>query len=479
MDFATLDTLRHQHPAWRLLVADHAPLIASFLHRSFLEANARALPQRELVLRLEDHLHTLRERLGEESFPRTAAAYLDDWAADGRGWLRKFYPPDTDEPHFDLTSAAERAIRWLSQLADRSFVGTESRLRTVFHLLEQMTEGSELDPEARLAELERRKAEIEAEMARVRTGHVELMDEAALKDRFQQMADTALGLLSDFRELEHGFRELDRVVRERIATWEGTQGELLETVLGEHDAISGSDPGRSFRAFWNFLMSPARQEELSRKLERVFALPAVQALKPDPRLLRIHFDWLETGEHTQRTVARLSEQLRRYLDDRAFLENRRIMQLLRGVEQHALAVRNQPPPGRAFMQIDEPSPSVELPLERPLFSPPVRLRMADAEVLEASEDVPAEALFSQAFIDRERLRESIRHALQTRAQVSLAELLHEAPLQQGLAELVAYLDLAADDRTALFEDSRTQTLTWTDARGRARRITLPLVLFHR
>jgi hypothetical protein len=427
MDFATLDTLRHQHPAWRLLVADHAPLIASFLHRSFLEANARALPQRELVLRLEDHLHTLRERLGEESFPRTAAAYLDDWAADGRGWLRKFYPPDTDEPHFDLTSAAERAIRWLSQLADRSFVGTESRLRTVFHLLEQMTEGSELDPEARLAELERRKAEIEAEMARVRTGHVE----------------------------------------------------LLETVLGEHDAISGSDPGRSFRAFWNFLMSPTRQEELSRKLERVFALPAVQALKPDPRLLRIHFDWLETGEHTQRTVARLSEQLRRYLDDRAFLENRRIMQLLRGVEQHALAVRNQPPPGRAFMQIDEPSPSVELPLERPLFSPPVRLRMADAEVLEASEDVPAEALFSQAFIDKERLRESIRHALQTRAQVSLAELLHEAPLQQGLAELVAYLDLAADDRTALFEDSRTQTLTWTDARGRARRITLPLVLFHR
>jgi hypothetical protein len=131
------------------------------------------------------------------------------------------------------------------------------------------------------------------------------------------------------------------------------------------------------------------------------------------------------------------------------------------------------------MEIDEPSPSVELPLERPLFSPPVRLRMADSEVLEASEDVPAEALFSQAFIDKERLRENLRHALQTREQVSLAELLHEAPLQQGLAELVAYLDLASDERTALFEDSRTQTLTWTDARGRTRRITLPLVLFHR
>ncbi|MCP3137097.1 DUF3375 domain-containing protein [Pyxidicoccus xibeiensis] len=478
MDFSTVDALRQKHPAWRLLVADHAPLIVSFLHGSFLEANARALPQRELVLRLEDHLHTLRERLGEDAFPRAAASYLEDWSADGRGWLRRFYPPDTDEPHYDLTSSAERAIRWLSQLTERSFVGTESRLLTVFNLLEQMTEGTEVDPRARLAELERRKAEIEAEMAHVRAGNLELMDEAALKDRFQQMADTARGLLSDFRELEHGFRELDRVVRERIATWEGTQGELLEKVLGEHDAISGSDQGRSFRAFWDFLMSPERQEALTRKLERVFALPAVQALQPDPRLLRIHFDWLETGEHTQRTVARLSEQLRRYLDDRAWLENRRIMQLLRGVEQHALAVRAQPP-GRAFMEIDEPAPSVELPLERPLFSPPPRLRMADSLVLDGSDDVPADALFSQAFIDKEQLRENVRHALQAREQVSLAELLREAPLQHGLAELVAYLDLAAEDRNAHFEEARTQTLLWTDARGHTRQITLPLVLFHR
>jgi hypothetical protein len=36
----------------------------------------------------------------------------------------------------------------------------------------------------------------------------------------------------------------------------------------------------------------------------------------------VHHDWLEAGEHTQRTVAQLSQQLRRFLDDRAFLENR-------------------------------------------------------------------------------------------------------------------------------------------------------------
>jgi hypothetical protein len=225
-------------------------------------------------------------------------------------------------------------------------------------------------------------------------------------------------------------------------------------------------------------MSPARQEELTQQLERVFAHPAVRALQPDPRLMRIHFDWLEAGEHTQRTVARLSEQLRRYLDDRAWLENRRIMQLLRGIEQHALGVRAHPP-SRAFMELDEPAPTLGLPLERPLFSPPSRPRMADATVLEASEEVPAEALFNQTFIDKEQLRENVRHALRTREEVSLAELVREHPLQYGLAELVAYLNLAAEDRRTAVEEAQSQTLRWTDARGRPRRAVIPLVRFHR
>jgi Protein of unknown function (DUF3375) len=41
--------------------------------------------------------------------PKSAEAYLDDWAHDSMGWLRKFYPPGGDEAHFDLSPGAERA----------------------------------------------------------------------------------------------------------------------------------------------------------------------------------------------------------------------------------------------------------------------------------------------------------------------------------------------------------------------------------
>ena len=109
MDFQTLDALRKKHPAWRLLVADNAPFVASFLHRSFVEPNVRTVARQELVAKLDDYLFHLRERLGQDAFPRAAGEYLDEWAADERGWLRKYYPPDSDEPHFDLTPATEKA----------------------------------------------------------------------------------------------------------------------------------------------------------------------------------------------------------------------------------------------------------------------------------------------------------------------------------------------------------------------------------
>ena len=127
-DFATLENLCKKHPAWRLLCAQYAPLIISFLHRVFVAPNRRTIAQANLVETLEDELFVLREEYGASAFPETAISYLNSWAENDRGWLRKFYPHGTDEPHFDLTPATEKAITWVSSLTERSFVGTESRL---------------------------------------------------------------------------------------------------------------------------------------------------------------------------------------------------------------------------------------------------------------------------------------------------------------------------------------------------------------
>ena len=56
LDYTTLNLLRQNHPAWRLLCAQHAPLVAGFLHRVFIVPNVRILSQADLVEALEDEL---------------------------------------------------------------------------------------------------------------------------------------------------------------------------------------------------------------------------------------------------------------------------------------------------------------------------------------------------------------------------------------------------------------------------------------
>lgn len=478
LDIETLEALRRQHPAWRMLASESVALVASFLHQAFVAPNRRVIAQAELAEALEDSLYALREQRGGGVYPKGALDYLNDWAANDKGWLRKFYPPGSDEPHFDLTPATERALTWLGSLSERSFVGTESRLLTLFELLRQMSDGSETDPQLRVLELQRKRDEIDAEITRVLSGDMPLLGDTALKERFTQFTGLARELLADFREVEQNFRSLDRRVRERITLWDGSKGALLQDILGERDLISESDQGRSFRAFWDFLMSRSRQDELTLLLDRVMQLAPIVDMLPDKRFKRVHYDWLEAGEHAQRTVALLSQQLRRFLDDQTYLENRRIMDILRRIEGGALAVRAQPPTGD-FIDIDDTAPSIELPMERPLHAPTVKLALDTGVIAAGDEDMDAGVLFSQFVVDKAALALHVRQSLQQRTQVTLAELLQTRPLEHGLSELVAYLALAAEPGRAVIDDTVHDSVVWVARSGQHKRSHMPRVIFAR
>jgi hypothetical protein len=475
IEFDEVEWLRRNNAAWRLLRADNAALVLRFLGQVFVEENVRSISALELIPRLEDELFALNQRLGEDAFPRTAKEYLDDWAQPDIGWLRKYYPPGSDEVHFDATAALERALSWVQSLQARSFVGTESRLNIVLELLRQMVYGAETDPDVRLAELHVRRDAIDAEIAKVRAGQVDVLDGAAQRDRYQQFVATARGLLADFREVEANFRALDRELREKITTWSGSKGELLGEVVGSRHAIAESDQGRSFHAFYDFLLSPQRQQEFTDLLARIQSLEALGEV--DPRTRRIHYDWLDAAERTQATVRLLSEQLRRFLDEQVLLENKRVMDILRGIEAHALALRDRPTDGLS-LEVDSPVPQIVLPMERPLYRPRVGQPL-DSSVDMGTADIDVSRLFEQVYVDPARLTDAVRAALHGTAQVSLPEILAARPLEQGLAELVTYISLHDPAFDVVFDEEQRHHVDWHDPDGRLRTAWLPAVTFVR
>ena len=138
-----LAQLRDRHPAWRLLRAANAPLILAFLGRTFVDDNVRVITHAELVSRLDDELYALRQHLGDDAYPKSASAYVNDWAGADCGWLRLHYLEGSDEPYVDATPALEQAVGWVSGLQERAFVGTESRLHTLVGLLRQIVNAAE------------------------------------------------------------------------------------------------------------------------------------------------------------------------------------------------------------------------------------------------------------------------------------------------------------------------------------------------
>ncbi|MDN5804141.1 MAG: DUF3375 family protein [Microlunatus sp.] len=208
-----------------------APLPARAVDPGFPGAGVRrrnrgGQPAHILVGQLDDELYALNSRAddGDAPFPRAASAYLDEWSSPEKGWLRKYYPVGADEPHHDITPSVEKAVLWLKDLRRRGFVGTESRLNTLFELLRRMVPGADADPESRLAELRRRRAELDHEIARAERGEVELLDATRQRDRYHQFARNARELLADFREVEENFRILDRRLRGADRRLVGIQG---------------------------------------------------------------------------------------------------------------------------------------------------------------------------------------------------------------------------------------------------------------
>jgi len=443
MDHDKLTNLKSSHPTLRFLAADYFPLMASFFHSVFVKTNRRSIPQAELISSLDDYLFSLAKIHGETLYPRSATDYIHEWSGNS-GYLRKYYTQNSDEPECDLTPETEKALTWLKNLNQNGdFVGTESRLITLFELMRELVRKTDPDLESRIQELQKQRDAIDEAIQNAKVGKIVHLDSTQAKERFYEIEKTAQAMLSDFRQIESNFRNLDRQTREKIAMSDQSKGRLLDEVFEERDVIGNSDQGRSFRGFWEFLISTPRQEEFDRLLQALYLRDEIKALIPDPFLLRVKIYLVEAGEKVYQTSNLLSEQLRKFLDDRSYLENRRIIELIRIIEKNAIDLKSEPSADLPQSTLDDVSPRLDLPMSRGLFLPAENPVISEERLLDGETIVSLDPLYQQTYVDERRLRDHIRKALQTHDQITLSRLIDIYPLQKGLAEIVAYLNIAS------------------------------------
>ena len=168
------------------------------------------------------------------------------------------------------------------------------------------------------------------------------------------------------------------------------------------------------------------------------------------------------------------------MDDKAALENKRIIEIIREIKSLALQVKNEPPKLRDFFAMDG-KPSVDLIMERPLWDVPKNPEITDTDFIDGRGDaIDAGILYKQIFIDQEELKGRIKELLKVNTQVSLRQISEAYPIDKGLAEVITFLNIASKDKKAAINNAVQESISVANREtNRKFEINLPQVVFCR
>jgi len=474
MDFAKAYSLYQNDKTLQILRAENFPLIISFLHLAFKQQDRIFYNQQELRSILSDYIFSLEEQ-GIADYKNDPLDYLQQWAK--LGYLRRYYDIG-DEPVFDLTPATENALKWLEDLNKQQFVGTHSRLLQLFSILKQLVNKT-ASPYERVKKLEEDRKKLDKEIDDAKKGIYEKTDDTRLREDYLLAQETAKRLLADFRQVEQNFRELDKDTRQAIIKSSLTKGKLLDDIFSKQDFLWSTDQGKSFKAFWEFLMSRNMQEELELLITKINDLPAIQKIKNDTTIDRLKTNLVEAGDKVNRTNDGLLEQLRKFVEQKSLLESKRILNSIDRIESILLEVKDSIEQDFPLLMIDGLFKPTFI-MERPLFKPPVKILFQETEIEEGESDAATSALYEQFFIDVEMLKENVRSLLKNKPQVSLEEVFIHYKPKKGIAEVLGYMQIASRENKHLIDYERKQELVVENIETEKQfKIEVPIVVFNR
>jgi len=478
LTYSYIEQLKKSSPALKLLNRESVPLVISFLFQEFIKPNRHSIPQSKLIAALANYLYDLKENFGIDHYTQNPKEYLEDWASIENLILRKYYPSNSEEAVFDLTPFTVKVIQWFQSLEARQFVGTESRMKNLFQMLRTLAQDTETNEEVLIEGYYKQIDQLKKKIDLARSGKLELVDPSVIKGQFYEIEDTARNLFYDFRQVEENFRLLDQKIREHFATSSDSKAKVLDKVFEEHDEIQGSDQGKSFRAFWEFLMSPAYQDELKELLDKIYALNEIQALQPDDFLASISFYLLDAGEEVYQSYNLITEQLRKYLEGQVHIENRRIIELIKEIEKHAIDLKDDVQIKKSKITFPGRKPNIKFPMSRTLYIPPKRPQINEDPVLSGEAELDLGALYPLGSVDEDRLLDNLYKALDEQKQISLEQLTSVYPIEEGLAEVLTYFRFATHQEVpALIDRGKIEKIVWESQEKQKYRIELPKVIF--
>lgn len=488
MAITDISYLFETSPAVQIIRMRNAPWVIPFLFKAFKTENRLTLPEPTLINLLAEELRfhsediedleEARIEFGEDEGSR-ARKYLLNWVQ--KRLLQDF--PDSDAvTQYQLSAHTEKLFQWLQSLEKRQFVGTESRFRFLFQTLREMVEYTEDDSVRRLEELKNRKAELDKEIKRIEMGFKpEIYTNAQLRERLEWFTRLSHELLSDFREVEDNFKFIHRHIVEQHTRAEINKGAIVGYAFEAYDALRKSDQGKSFYAFWDFLVSRAGQEEWRLLADQLLQLLQDRSIEGDGEFVQnIKSLLLQQGRSVYEANDKMAEKLSRIITEKEIARHRRLRQQIGHIKELVFQFMDEdtPPCG---LQLDTPAP-IRMSMERKLNLSERQGAAVIKQPANAREKIEDFERFGRmlntSYIDKKRLWQKVEQALQKKTTATLSEIIELSGLENGIAEVVSYFSFLREKAARVQSMQEITELIPLDTE-KTQFIEVPYLLFSR
>mgnify|MGYP003292716164 CR=1 FL=1 len=480
MDYSQLIQTLNSSPSVRLLKMRSAEFFLVFVKSVFDEE--RAVGQEKLLMLLENQLDN--QELLEEDFSMErllesndakAKRLIKDWT--DKGFLTN-YQNEEGEIIYELSSHSNKVIDWIESLKKEDYIGTESKFKTLFSQLKELVEYSNEDREKRIELLRQRKEEIERQIERLEMGEdVEVYEDYQIEPRFNSLNKMAKELLSDFKEVDDNFKEIIKQIYQRQTDNEQKK-DLLSYIFDAYAELKNSQQGKSFYAFWEFLLSAELQEEWDELTDTLYkTLEDRQIEAKDMFLKEIKRHLFDAGEKVSKTNDRMSEKLSLIIRQNEQSNVEATRQIIKDIKKMLIDASLNKEKTDASLEYE--TIEINLPIERQLTFTPTR----EVEYMDKPQDSVIGIddlerigkLYNPYYVDRKILRKRIDEMLRDNGQTTIAEVIaNNSGIEKGLSELFGYIGILKEYKTAVSTE-HTQYITFSEDKS----IEIPEIIITR
>ena len=449
MNYLNTKNLVKNSAAFKLFRKEYAPFIISFLYTEFKSKELLTVIAEDLTRSLSHTIEDYKsESILENELLLSPDHYINEWINDG--CLRKFYEDAKDDFYIELTPEMESVFKWIHEiqkLESGEVVGTKSRFLNIFNLLKELVDETVSTPEEKINQLELQKRKLEEEIERIKSGGtIKKLDQRDFIEQFQFAIHEANELVSDFRQVERNFSEITKQAQATYMNQISTKGAVLGFVLDADEELMNSDQGKSFKAFWQFLLSPTKQDEFEKIISTLYEREDVRSIDTIQFFRKFKKYLLDSGKKVNRATDKMADQIRKALSDKSLQENKRVKDIISEIKSLALANQSALGSKEEFFHVSS-FPEIYLPLERPLWEKRDKSLQIDSDLQNANDEISPEImdlLLRQNSINLDELLANIDSLLKYKPSVELKEVIESYPLKKGLEELVTYIWLASN-----------------------------------